>query len=778
MLNNGDDNASITKGNAMKGKKPLFRLSLAALISFRCVVALSASAAEMAVKPLQSGGAEVTFTLQRPGQVSLAVYGGGERLLRTLLSARPLGIGRRTVCWDGLDRDGAAQPPGGYAVKLLKTDGLRSEPAAQVGINPVPFWEEGIGNHAPTTSIAVDAEGIILIPNISEGGFDIAKIRPDRSYVWSGINVNMSTFAHVYALAGQTATKRVRNSFGWGHNPCAVAIVDGVAYMLRNNGTVHGTNSQTGKMIGDLWSAQWNENPDETDRGGVRIGLGYMDMDARGDVAVVSYRRHDAVRVYDLKTGKVKAEVKEIKEPLGVAVDGEGNALVVSEGAIVKIKNGLVTPFIPAGELAAPWRLSLDRKTGELLVALTVSFMCSLMEATLLSLTPSQVAEITERRPKLGMIWNSFKLHIERPIAVILTMNTAAHTIGASVAGAQFGQIFGNKWLWLFSVVLTLVMFQFTEILPKVLGVRFNSKLACLIARPLNLGTKLLTPVIRLSHLANRPFIEKGNGTTTAALDEISALASMARLSNEITRHQERIIKSASRLSGMRVRQVMIPAEQVSFLSTSQTLPEALVAAHIDAHTRYPVCEGDDKNRVIGYLNFKEMVYFMRTNPNDPSLRGIVRPVYFASPDGNARDLLTMFVDQHIHMAIVRSPLGKTLGLVTLEDLLEELVGDIDDEFDRLPRMVHPLSGGTWMIGGGLATAELCRQLGLQIADCQGTVADWLAGRLARIPKPGDTHREGSVEFTVRRVRRGRIFEVAVSLPGSTPTAVSPASPA
>jgi len=112
---------------------------------------------------------------------------------------------------------------------------------------------------------------------------------------------------------------------------------------------------------------------------------------------------------------------------------------------------------------------------ASVLVALTVSFMCSLMEATLLSITPSQVAEITERRPKLGMIWNSFKLHIERPIAVILTMNTAAHTIGASVAGAQFGQMFGNTWLWLFSLALTVVMFQFTEILPKVLGVRFNS---------------------------------------------------------------------------------------------------------------------------------------------------------------------------------------------------------------------------------------------------------------------------------------------------------------
>ena len=338
----------------MKPKNPLFRLSLPALISLGLAIAFSDSAAEMTVKPLEPGGAEITFTLQQPGQVSLAVYGPGERLLRTLLSARPLGVGRHAVSWDGLDRDGTPQPPGDCAVKLLKTDGLRSELAAQVGINPVPFWEEGIGNHAPTVAIAVDPDGIILIPNISEGGFDLGKIRPDRSYAWSGYNVNQSTFAHVFALAGQTATTRVRNSFGWGHNACAAAIVDGIAYILRNNAEIFGTDGATDRMLGErLWSAQWDDDPDEIDRGGVRVSLENMDMDAFGGTMVISYRRHDAVRFYDLKTRKLKNEVQGIEQPLGVTVDAQGNALVVTEGAIVRIKDGRPAPFIPAEACAA-----------------------------------------------------------------------------------------------------------------------------------------------------------------------------------------------------------------------------------------------------------------------------------------------------------------------------------------------------------------------------------------------------------------------------------------
>ena len=101
------------------------------------------------------------------------------------------------------------------------------------------------------------------------------------------------------------------------------------------------------------------------------------------------------------------------------------------------------------------------------LFALSLSALCSLMEATLLSLTPSQVATITGKRPRLGKIWQQFKQQIDRPISVILIINTAAHTVGATIAGAEFDKQFGPKWIWVFSLIFTFLMLQFTEILPK-----------------------------------------------------------------------------------------------------------------------------------------------------------------------------------------------------------------------------------------------------------------------------------------------------------------------
>ena len=263
------------------------------------------------------------------------------------------------------------------------------------------------------------------------------------------------------------------------------------------------------------------------------------------------------------------------------------------------------------------------------------------MEAALLSLTPSQVANLSVRHTGIGAIWRGFKTNIERPIAVILILNTAAHTIGASMAGAQFDDLFGDQWIWLFSLLFTFAMLQYTEILPKTLGVYFNQTIAMWIARPLFLAIRIFTPLIHVLHLLNRPF--EGRRTEKrppATLEEITSLAAMARLSKHIGAHQERIINRAAKLSQTSARQVMIPIEQVSVLSTAQTLAEALVAAHIDAHTRFPVCQDGDRNRVIGYVNFKEMIYFMSTNPREPSLQGIIRPVHFVEPDSSASDLL------------------------------------------------------------------------------------------------------------------------------------------
>jgi len=397
-------------------------------------------------------------------------------------------------------------------------------------------------------------------------------------------------------------------------------------------------------------------------------------------------------------------------------------------------------------------------------LALSISAFCSLLEATLLSFTPAQVADLSARQPRLGAIWQRFKANIERPIAVILLINTAAHTIGATLAGAQFEAAFGPEGLIWFSLAFTYVMLQFTEILPKTLGVLHNRRLAPLIVLPLEFLVRLLSPVLAVIHFINRPFEGRRAAThAPAPLEEIAALAGLARLSRFINPHQERVIKGAAQLADRTVDDVMVPVEQITYLRAAQPAREALETAYNDPHTRFPVVEDDDIDRVVGYVNLKELVYLLHASPSETSMRSIIRPVHFVRVDLPANELMKVFIERHEHMAIVQDSDGRTVGLATFEDVVEELVGDLEDEFDRLPRHLHQLSGGVWLAGGGLPVAELAARSGIALPDTHGSTSAYVIRALGRTPRPNEVVTVDGAEFAVKRLRRGGVFEVALT---------------
>ncbi len=349
---------------------------------------------------------------------------------------------------------------------------------------------------------------------------------------------------------------------------------------------------------------------------------------------------------------------------------------------------------------------------------------------------------------------------MEKPIAVILIVNTAAHTIGAAIAGSQFDKLYGESWLWVFSLGFTLAMVQYTEILPKTLGVRFNSQVMKYSARPLAILSLILGPLVWLVHFINRPFERRRKQPGPSAADEISALAALARSSQQISSRQERIIRTAPHLSEKNAVDVMIGVDNISFLRSEQTMAGALKTAGRDFHTRYPVIEGGDKDHILGYINFKELVARHQERPGERSILDIIRPPDFADPDDTAAELLERFATQHCHMMIVREPAsGKTLGLVTLEDIVEELLGDLDDEFDPLPRTFYHPEENFWVVGGGVPLTLLKRDTNLDLPRRVEPVSIWFVRELERVPRVGDMLRFHNAEFYVRKVRRGQVWE-------------------
>ena len=150
-----------------------------------------------------------------------------------------------------------------------------------------------------------------------------------------------------------------------------------------------------------------------------------------------------------------------------------------------------------------------------LCISFSVSFFCSLLEACALSLSLTDIAHLSEKKPLIAAIWKRFKENLEKPIAVILIVNTLAHTIGASLAGAQFDKLFGAQWIVVFSVAFSFGMIQWTELLPKSLGVRYNMQIAAWAARPLQFLIKLMHPLVALTNWLNRPFTRQPHGRGT-----------------------------------------------------------------------------------------------------------------------------------------------------------------------------------------------------------------------------------------------------------------------
>lgn len=430
-------------------------------------------------------------------------------------------------------------------------------------------------------------------------------------------------------------------------------------------------------------------------------------------------------------------------------------------------------------------------------LALAVSALCSLLEASLLSFPASQVASLSAKRPAVGAIWQRFKANIEKPIAVILVLNTAAHTIGATLAGATFEKLFGAQWLFVFSLAFTYFMLQFTEILPKTIGVRYSGLIAPVIARPLDYMTRLFSPVLWFVHLVNRPF-ERGQEQGATSLEEITALASAARLAKSIDYRQERIILAASRFDELRVRKIMTPRTEVVYLKLDQPIEQILDIVQHSPFTRLPLCDGDI-DHVVGMIHIKDLFQHLDLVPGRLKLSDVVfssnsagahvpapgsgihvigsghldlarirRDVLYIPDYTPVLKVLRQFQDSHIHLAVVVDEYGSTQGIATLEDVIEEMVGEIEDEFDTPAAPLIVQEGDRFRISGRLPVHELADYLpfaDVSTVEDVDTVGGYAAKVLGKIPETGDTFTWGRYQVAVTAADGRRVQEVIFSVP-------------
>lgn len=316
------------------------------------------------------------------------------------------------------------------------------------------------------------------------------------------------------------------------------------------------------------------------------------------------------------------------------------------------------------------------------LVAIIVSFLCSLTEATLLSLNSVKIETDKQKGLKYAIVLDKLKSNINRPIAAILILNTVAHTGGATIAGSAFDEIYGDEWIWVFSVVFTIVILFGTEILPKVIGVSNSNTLSKYIAIPLNITIKILYPLIYLTDLFNRMILKKKDKAAKYTLEDIQTIAKVAQLENIINKDQEDIIIKASNLKTRKIDEVMLPISEVIYFPETISADDFFDDAEKHLHTRYPVSKTDSPQDIFGYLNLKEIA-LQRDHLLTDGLQKFIRPILSVSNNHSIIQILKDLNTKKYHLAIVNNEKGDFIGMVTLEDIVEEIIGEITDEFDH-----------------------------------------------------------------------------------------------
>ncbi|MGD9301086.1 MAG: hemolysin family protein [Desulfobacterales bacterium] len=341
-----------------------------------------------------------------------------------------------------------------------------------------------------------------------------------------------------------------------------------------------------------------------------------------------------------------------------------------------------------------------------ILLALVFSFLCSVAEAVLLSITPSYIAGLGDRKPKLAALLKHLKQdNIDQSLAAILTLNTIAHTVGAIGSGAKATVVFGSAWFGLFSALMTLMILFLSEIIPKTIGAVYWRSLAGFTARFVRGLIWALYPLIWVSEALTR-MIARRKSAHVFSREEFIAMAGIGERAGKIDPRESRIIRNLFRLDSLTAGDIMTPRTVISGLPQDMRVAEALAAKPTVTFSRLPLYQSD-LDHITGFILKDDLLITKAQNRGDVKLETLKREIKTVPGNMSLSNLLEFLLEKRQHIALVIDEYGGTKGLVTTEDVVETLLGmEIVDEMDRVEDM-QALARQQW--------TKRARALGLEV---------------------------------------------------------------
>ncbi len=394
-------------------------------------------------------------------------------------------------------------------------------------------------------------------------------------------------------------------------------------------------------------------------------------------------------------------------------------------------------------------------------------------ESALFSLSDSDLHKIRENQEKRKSYARVAKL-LNRPgklLNAILIGNTIVNVAAATVAALFTSRMFQGQETLIFLgevVLVTLILLIFSEVSPKVLAVRHSLSFSLAVSFPLSLVVGLLTPLALVMNRVTRGvalILRLRQDREFIREEEFKILFEVGEAGGALQPSEREMIHSIFEFRDTTVKEVMIPRMDMQAVEKEIPVQELFTIIKSQGHSRIPVYN-ENVDDIIGILHVKDLLQINAPEKAFPPLANLVREAYFV-PEGKLIDeLLRDFQRQRIHMAIVVDEYGGTAGLVTLEDIIEEIVGEIMDEYDVEPPLYRKIGENRWLVDGKISIEDLNEELDLSVPEEEEfeSLAGFILQLLGHIPEPPEEVRYGNLLLKVENVEGRRIQKVIIQL--------------
>ena len=402
-----------------------------------------------------------------------------------------------------------------------------------------------------------------------------------------------------------------------------------------------------------------------------------------------------------------------------------------------------------------------------LLLLFVLSAFFSGSETALMSMDRMRVKYLAEKdRPgarKLSRL-------LERPdslLSALLVGNNVVNIMVSVFATTLFMELFGQRGELMTILVLTPLLLIFAEVCPKTYAANYPEKISFMVLTPVRFIMWLLRPVTWLVSGISRVltlFMHREIEKPLISEDEIRSIIQFGEHAGVVAKDKRRMLHGIFDLAEIRVRDVMVPRTEVVGIEVGASFAEVVRLTATAHHSRFPVYDGD-LDRVVGVIHSKEILSYL-DRPEAFSLADLARPPYFVPEAKPIETLLQAFRRKHLHLAVVVDEYGGVEGICTLEDIVEEIVGEIQDEYDEEEILVQPIGPNSYLVDGSTTLRYLNRRYGLSLSEEHvNTLAGFLMHKLGSIPEEGDVCEAEGVRFTVLRVEDRRIEKIEMQIP-------------